>query len=117
MSILIDEEHAVIVQGITGATARFTRRRCWTTAHRSSRASRRARAARRSERPRVRHREGGRGATGAQCSVIFVPARFAPDAILEAADAGIPLIVCITEGIPVLDMVDLYHELRPRACA
>ena len=44
-------------------------------------------------------------ATGANCSVIFVPARFAPDAILEAADAGVPLIVCITEGIPVQDMI------------
>lgn len=43
--------------------------------------------------------------TGANCSVIFVPARFAPDAIYEAADAGIPLIVCITEGIPVQDMM------------
>lgn len=50
--------------------------------------------------------------TGAQCSVIFVPARFAPGAIREAADAGIALVVCITEGIPVLDMVDLYHELK-----
>ncbi len=44
-------------------------------------------------------------ASGANCSVIFVPARFAPDAIYEAADAGIPLIVCITEGIPVQDMM------------
>jgi succinyl-CoA synthetase alpha subunit len=44
-------------------------------------------------------------ATGANTSVIFVPARFAPDAILEAADAGIALIVCITEGVPVLDMI------------
>ena len=43
--------------------------------------------------------------TGANCSVIFVPARFAPDAMYEAADAGIPLLVCITEGIPVLDMM------------
>ncbi|MDW8054894.1 MAG: succinate--CoA ligase subunit alpha [Anaerolineae bacterium] len=42
---------------------------------------------------------------GANASVIFVPARFAPDAIMEAADAGIKLIVCITEGIPVLDMI------------
>lgn len=50
--------------------------------------------------------------TEAQCSVIFVPAAFAPDAIREAADGGLSLIVCITEGIPVLDMVDLYHELR-----
>jgi succinyl-CoA synthetase alpha subunit len=43
--------------------------------------------------------------TGANTSVIFVPARTAPDAILEAADAGVQLIVCITEGIPVLDMM------------
>src|SRR5512147_519747 len=39
-------------------------------------------------------------ATGANVSIIFVPARFAPDAIYEAADAGLPLVVCITEGIP-----------------
>ena len=43
--------------------------------------------------------------TAANCSVIYVPARFAPDAMYEAADAGIPLIVCITEGVPVLDMM------------
>ena len=43
--------------------------------------------------------------TGANASVIYVPAKFAADAVLEAADAGVPLIVCITEGIPVLDMV------------
>lgn len=52
--------------------------------------------------------------TGAQCSVVFVPAAFAPDAIREAAENGITLIVCITEGIPVLDMVDLYHELKDK---
>lgn len=46
-----------------------------------------------------------REATGANVSVIFVPARFAADAMIEAADAGIPLIVCITEGIPVKDMM------------
>jgi len=44
-------------------------------------------------------------ATGANTSVVYVPARFAPDAILEAADAGVDLIVCITEGIPVMDMI------------
>lgn len=43
--------------------------------------------------------------TAANCSVIFVPARFAPDAMYEAADAGIPLIVCITEGVAVQDMM------------
>jgi succinyl-CoA synthetase alpha subunit len=44
-------------------------------------------------------------ATEANTSIIYVPARFAPDAILEAADAGIKLIVCITEGVPTLDMI------------
>jgi succinyl-CoA synthetase alpha subunit len=44
-------------------------------------------------------------ATEANCSVIYVPAPFAADAIYEAADAGVPLIVCITEGVPILDMI------------
>jgi succinyl-CoA synthetase alpha subunit len=51
-------------------------------------------------------------ATGANASLIFVPARFAADAVLEAADAGIRLIVCITEGIPVLDMARVHNYLR-----
>ena len=50
-------------------------------------------------------------ATGANTSIIYVPARFAPDAIIEAADAGIELIVCITENIPVLDMVQVRAYL------
>ncbi|MGQ9490377.1 MAG: succinate--CoA ligase subunit alpha [Anaerolineae bacterium] len=50
-------------------------------------------------------------ATGANTSIIFVPAQFAPDAILEAADAGIRLVVCITEGIPALDMVRVRDYL------
>ncbi|RMH01572.1 MAG: succinate--CoA ligase subunit alpha [Chloroflexi bacterium] len=49
--------------------------------------------------------------TGANASVIFVPARFAADAIYEAADAGLPLVVCITEGIPVLDMIQVRAYL------
>ena len=50
-------------------------------------------------------------ATGANASIIFVPARFAPDAMFEAADAGLPLIVCITEGIPVQDMMRVLAYL------
>jgi succinyl-CoA synthetase alpha subunit len=50
--------------------------------------------------------------TGANVSVIYVPAAFAADAIMEAADAGLPLVVCITEGIPVLDMVKVAAFLK-----
>jgi succinyl-CoA synthetase alpha subunit len=52
--------------------------------------------------------------SGANATCIFVPAAFAPDAMLEAADAGIPLVVCITEGIPALDMLRVYSVLRAK---
>lgn len=55
-------------------------------------------------------------ATGANVSIIYVPARFAPDSILEAADAGIPLVVCITEGIPALDMLMVRAYLDRTDC-
>ncbi len=54
-------------------------------------------------------------ATGATASVIFVPAPFAADAIMEAADAGLDLVICITEGIPVEDMVKVKDYLRGRS--
>ncbi len=50
-------------------------------------------------------------ATGANTSIIFVPARFAADAMFEAADAGIDLIICITEGVPVQDMMKVRNYL------
>jgi succinyl-CoA synthetase alpha subunit len=50
--------------------------------------------------------------TGANASIIYVPAAFGADAILEAVSAGLPLVVCITEGIPVLDMMRVYNTMK-----
>ena len=55
-------------------------------------------------------------ATGAEVSMVFVPAAFAGDAILEAADSGVELVVCITEGVPVLDMVKVKAALADTGC-
>jgi succinyl-CoA synthetase alpha subunit len=52
--------------------------------------------------------------TGANATVIYVPPMFAADAMMEAADAGIPFIVCITEGVPVLDMTKVYPFVREK---
>ncbi len=54
-------------------------------------------------------------ATGANASILYVPPRFAADSILEAIDAALPLVVCITEGIPVLDMARVKHYLEGSA--
>lgn len=51
---------------------------------------------------------------GANTSLVIVPPRFAAEAILEAADAGVEQIICITEGIPAHDMLEVYHYIRPR---
>ena len=54
--------------------------------------------------------------TGANTSIIFVPAGFAADAIIESADSGIKVIVCITEGIPISDMTRVYNYLENKEC-
>ena len=109
MSILIDQETKVIVQGITGRDGSFhtqgmveydtkvvagvTPGRGGETVHGI---------------PVYDSVAEARGATGANTSVIYVPAPFAADAVYEAVDAGVKFIVCITEGIPVNDMIEVY---------
>jgi succinyl-CoA synthetase alpha subunit len=116
MSILVDENTRVIVQGFTGREATFHSEQCLAYGTKI-----------------VGGVVPGKGgsthlglpvfdtvheavkATGADASVIFVPAAFAADAIMEAADAGLALVVAITEGIPALDMVKVWHFLKGRA--
>jgi len=113
MSILVDDNTRVVVQGITGKEGTFHARACMEYGTKVVAG--------------VTPGKGGQLHEGipvydtveeavigeeANTSLIFVPPSFAADAILEAADAGVDLIVCITEGIPVLDMVTVYHAVR-----
>jgi succinyl-CoA synthetase alpha subunit len=113
MSVLVDKSTRLIVQGITGREGTFHAKGCASygtqvvggvtpgkggTTHEGW--------------PVFNGVLEAREKTGANATVIFVPPPFAADAIMEAVDAEIPLIVCITEGIPVLDMVRAYEFLK-----
>ncbi len=113
MSVWIDKNTKLLVQGITGKTGEFHTRQCLTYGTNVVAGV-------------TPHKGGDRfddkvpifdtvaqavKATGANASVIFVPPPFAADAILEAVDAGVPLVVAITEGIPVADMVKVKRSM------
>jgi succinyl-CoA synthetase alpha subunit len=112
MSILVSKDTKVICQGITGAQGTFhteqaiaygTRMVGGVTPGKGGQAHLGL--------PVFDTVHEARDATGADASVIYVPPPFAADAILEAIDAEVPLIVCITEGVPVLDMVKVKRAL------
>jgi len=106
MSILINADTKVICQGITGRQGSFHTEQCLDYGTQVVAGVTPGRGG--SEHlglPVFDTVERARKETGASVSMVYVPAPFAADAILEAADAGIELIVCITEGVPVLDMV------------
>ncbi len=113
MSILLDRSNRVVVQGITGRDGAFHTQRmleygtsivAGVTPGKGGTALAGV--------PVFNDVQSAVDATGADTSIIYVPAVFAADAILEAADAGIKLIVCITEGVPVLDMVTVSSYLK-----
>ena len=112
MAILVDEGTRVVVQGLTGKEGTFhaLRNRAYGTQVVAGVTP--GRAADVEGIPVFDTVAEAAAETGANASLIFVPARFAADAVLEAADAGVPLIVCITEGIPVHDMARVENYLR-----
>ena len=117
MSILIDESTRVVVQGITGGEGTFHTQRMQeygTNVVAGVTPGKGGQWACEGQVPVFDTVAEAVAATGANASVLYVPARWAPDAILEAADAGISLIVCITEFIPVHDMVRVNAHLEKR---
>lgn len=116
MSILVDKNTRLVVQGITGKEGTFHTKQMVAygtnvvagvtpgkggTTHEGI--------------PIFNTVEDAVKATGANASVIYVPPPFAADAVMEAADAGLPLTVCITEGIPAIDMVKAFNYLQGRS--
>jgi succinyl-CoA synthetase alpha subunit len=117
MSILVDVNSKVICQGLTGRQGTFHTEQCLAYGTKVVAGVTPGRGG--SEHiglPVYNTVRDAKEATDATVSMIYVPAPFAADAILEAADAGIELIVCITEGVPVLDMVKVKTVLRDLNC-
>jgi len=116
MSILVDENTKLLVQGITGSEGSFHTQRCieygtnvvaGVTPGKGG--------SRHLGVPVFNTVEKAMAKTGTNASLMFVPPTFAADGILEAIDAGMSLVVCITEGIPVLDMVKVHRYLKGKS--
>ncbi len=116
MSILVDENTRLLVQGITGREGSFHALRCMEYGTNLVAGVTPGRGGTMWEDKVPVFNTIGQAVdeTGANVALIFVPAAFAADAILESADAGIPLIACITEGIPVMDMVRVSRFLEDK---
>jgi len=116
VSILVDENTRLLVQGITGSEGSFHTQRCIEYGTKVVAGVTPGKGgSKHLGVPVFDTVERAVAETGANASLMFVPPAFAADAILEAIDAGIPLIVCITEGIPVLDMVRVHRYLKGRS--
>ena len=116
MPILVNKQTRVLTQGITGATGQFHTKTCKEYGTQMVAGVTPGKGGTSFEEiPIFDTVAQAVGQTGASASVIYVPPPFAADAILEAADAGIPLIICITEGVPVRDMVRVKRYLSGKS--
>ena len=116
MSILVDKNTRLLVQGITGSSGAFHAKSCMEYGTNVVAGVTPGKGGQSFEGkvPVFDTVYEARQQTGCNATMIFVPAAFAADAILEAADAGVELIVCITEGIPVMDMMRAQTILKEK---
>ena len=116
MSILVNRENRLLVQGITGREGSYHAMRCMEYGANLVAGVTPGRGGETfaDSVPVFNSMKQAVAETGADTSLIFVPAPFAPDAIVEAVDAGIGLIACITEGIPVMDTVKVVRYIRDK---
>jgi len=114
MAILVDNNTRLLVQGITGKAGAFHAKACMEYGTRIVAGVTPARGGETFENsvPVFDTVDEARRETGCNVTMIFVPAEFAADSILEAVDAGIELVVCITEGIPVMDMMRVKEAMK-----
>jgi succinyl-CoA synthetase alpha subunit len=116
VSILVDKTTRLLVQGITGGEGSFHTQRCIEYGTKVVAGVTPGKGGNQILGvPVYNNVERAVAETEANASIIFVPPAFAADAIMEATDAGIPLIVCITEGIPVMDMVKVHSYLKGKS--
>src|SRR3974377_363198 len=115
MAILVDKNTRLIVQGLTGREGTFHAKACAEYGTKVVGGVTPGKGGTPPEgRPIFNTVQEAVETTGANATVIFVPPPFAADAIMEAADAEVELIICITEGIPTLDMVRAWRFLHDR---
>ncbi|MCB1051919.1 MAG: succinate--CoA ligase subunit alpha [Acidobacteria bacterium] len=117
MSILVGKNSRIVVQGITGSQGTFHAQGCLaygTKVVAGVTPGKGGTVAVEGQVPVFNTVAEAVEKTAANVSLIFVPPPFAADAIMEAADAGIPLIVCITEGIPTIDMIHAYNYVKKK---
>ena len=116
MSVLVDENTKVFVQAITGSEGSFHTQQMLEYGTKVVGGMTPGKGGQKVEGVPVFNTVAeGVEATGANASIIFVPEPFAADAIMEAADAGLELVICISEGIPEADMVKAYHYIQARS--